>query len=544
MSKFHQDTAYKNSLQELCLFFVKNFIFIAMEEEIIIGESVDIDLVATLNKWCQKVDQGEVDADRGFTYREFFELWNDKLEEESYYAQPVYFFLKIKTVSQRAFYRKEYDYNIVGYEQALLDTNHSDLLKFLRQKYKMDKSIPLSEYNSHCHIIGATNSGKSTLLRHKIYRIREKLPYATHVVLDPHGLLAKDIYKSDQTTSKNTIYLDLDFKKGWTYKLNILDVPNREDRTIRFASENVTGVMKAVLETSGVSDIQVSVLQMCVNYVYSKENPRFDLFLDLLSLNPNVLADAAQYDDRFAEKSFTTSPTRKALKARFELLLENVALKSILKGEGTVNLNKAINRGGKTILFDLGGLPPEMSKPAFAKLLLASIKNIVQQRELKEEPQPLFLWIDECQVFVTGAYEKFISQMRKFGVKLILANQFVEQIRDDYSRLAIKKQVGVKIGKAKISKDLSTMIIPEKFQNEGVLVLKKYEWLIESSIGTSTFTAPNFLLSGKYDTSLDRQERLNQALLDRYYRKIGHFSKARDKGDDSVFTTDLYIPEE
>ncbi|WP_187271099.1 type IV secretion system DNA-binding domain-containing protein [Neolewinella aurantiaca] len=498
-------------------------------------------LIESMNDWCYKIDQGKLEADRGFTYREFFDLFNDKIQEENFNRYIIFWFLKIETATQRAFYRDLYSYNTESYEKCLLDTNHGELLRYLRQSRRLKHKIPLHQYDSHCHILGATNSGKSTLLRHKIYRIREKLPRSTHIVLDPHGLLAKEIYKSDQTNSKNTIYLDLDFKKGWTYKLNILDIPDREDKTIRFASENVTGVMKAVLESNGVSDIQISVLQMCVNYVYSKENPHFDLFLDLLSLKPETLTDAARFDPRFANKEFTNSNTRKALEARFNLLLENVALRNILRGKGTVNLGKAIKKGGNTILFDLSGLPEEMSKPAFAKLLLASIKNMVQQRGLHEKPAPLFLWIDECQVFVTGAYEKFISEMRKFGVKLILANQFIEQIRDDYSRLAIKKQVGVKIGRAKRTSDLSTMIVPERYLKEGQLNLKKYEWIIETHDRTTSFIAPNFLLSGKHDVAEEVKERLNQSMIDKYYVKID--SKPRNVNSDkpSDFSTDVFI---
>ncbi|MEM1281919.1 MAG: type IV secretion system DNA-binding domain-containing protein [Chlamydiota bacterium] len=509
--------------------------------DINLGYEHSFDLEEVMNDWCYQVDQGTIDADRGFTYREFFDLFNDSIEAKDIDKYIIFWFLGIKVATQRTFYRKKYEYNLESYEQCLLDTNHEELLKYLRQARKLSHKIPLSQYDAHCHVLGATKSGKSTLLRHKIYRIREKLPRATHIVLDPHGLLTKEIYKSNQTTSKNTIYLDLDFKKGWTYKLNILDIPDREDKTIRFASENVTGVMKAVLESSGISEIQVSVLQMCVNYVYSKENPHFDLFLDLLSLKPETVADAARFDSRFANKDFTNSLTRKALEARFNLLLENVALKNILRGEGTVNLAKVIKKGGSTILFDLSGFPEDMSQPTYAKLLLASIKNIVQQRDLTKKPSPLFLWIDECQIFVTGAYEKFISQMRKFGVKLILSNQFIEQIRDDYSRLAIKKQVGVKIGRAKKVADLSTMNVPEKYTRDGTLDLKKYEWLIEGPERTTKFTAPDFLLSGKYNTASERQERINQSIIDKYYVKIDSTVEKPMRQKPQDFTTDLFI---
>ena len=48
--------------------------------EIDLGYESSFDLIEVMNDWCYRVDQGEIDADRGFTYREFFDLFNDSIE--------------------------------------------------------------------------------------------------------------------------------------------------------------------------------------------------------------------------------------------------------------------------------------------------------------------------------------------------------------------------------------------------------------------------------------------------------------------------------
>ena len=516
--------------------------------QIQLGESHDIDLIQEMNEWCWKVDQGQVQADRGFTYREFWDLWNDHINEEDFILYPIYYFLDIKTVSQRAFFRAKYDYDVVSYEQALLDTNHGDLLKYLIERRRQTKYVPLSIFSRHLYTFGATRSGKSNFLRHTVYDIRKKDPKAAMVIIDPHGPLAKDVYWSDQTTGKNTVYCDIDFREGWTYKLNIFDLPDRNPKTIRFSKEVILSVL---MEIADVSHQQQSILQACVNYIYTIEQPTFDDFIDLLDQKPSAIEKAAAYDPRFGDDFLkgTNATIRGAIRRRFNNLLDNGSLEHILKGHGTVKLNEQINKG-RTIIFDLSGFPPAVSTPDFGKLLLAHIENIASSRDpSKGWLRPLYLVIDECHVFITGAYERFLAQMAKYGVRVILANQYIDQIREPYSKMSIYKNVGTKVGWSKKMEDFEGLIsVPDKFVDGKRTKLMRFQFLVENESGTYPFKTASYLLNGKHTNTPEEQENIDTAIRDRYYvpieTKEQKRKQSRKQQKPPNFTTDLYLGNE
>jgi hypothetical protein len=48
-----------------------------------------------------------------------------------------------------------------------------------------------------------------------------------------------------------------------------------------------------------------------------------------------------------------------------------------------------------------------------------------------EKRRPFYLYIDECQSYLTGAISTILSESRKFGLGLFMANQYTEQLSDE-----------------------------------------------------------------------------------------------------------------
>gem|GEM_PF-7098280 len=63
-------------------------------------------------------------------------------------------------------------------------------------------------------------------------------------------------------------------------------------------------------------------------------------------------------------------------------------------------------------------------------LLLASLQNAVLSRVKNQQSdrKPFFLYVDEFQSVTTQSFVSLISEGRKFGLGLVLANQFISQI--------------------------------------------------------------------------------------------------------------------
>ena len=497
--------------------------------------SDSVDLIMFFNRWCKIIShliklQKKHDSKytkrekilkkyRMCTFEEFEYLHISAIEDEQLPLFHVFKSLDCYSSIERNRYSKKYELTREGYLKFIEENTPKDLLKWIHTKVKdSDQVFPFDMMEAHTYIVAPIKSGKSTLMRHLIYEIQRKQPKCTQIILDPHGELSDDLLR---TKNQDIVYLDLDLKAGSTYCLNLFDVPNREEKTLRFASENIVGVLNEVIVTK-FSGHQKTVLQNCVNFLLDRGNSTMQDFLNLLKLESTILTEAQEYDYYFAD-DFTKGVigrTREATYSRVQELLTR-ALKPILIGDSTIKLEELIN-SGKTIIFNLVNLPDEESKPKFGKLLLSYIKNVLFQRGAINNPLPLFLYIDECQVFVSGTYNVLLSQMRKFGVRLILANQYFEQLTDENTKHAIIQNTAIKVVRtSKIEDAQSIARVPEKIAL-GQRQLKQYEFMCDIWYREPTiFKATDFLVtSNEYYYKDDELAQLKQKQLEKYYKPI------------------------
>lgn len=516
-------------------------------KHLLLGEIADLIpqvVIALMNEWCSRVDKlirvdtyahgehtwrsDELFAVRGCTFAEFQDVFLLQVEDDEYQGYPAYQYFDITTPHDRQRFISDYQNNEEHYVNALKDSEANQVLAFFLDG-ALPYRLPLDMMEAHTYIVAPTKSGKSSLIQHIVYGLQKKFQRASVIVIDPHGDLSKAIYRSVLNKDhQRVIYCDIDFRKGYTYTINLLDTPDREERTLRFASENIVGVFNEVIDTA-FSDVQKNLLQKCINFLLDRGDATMEMFVDLLRLEPGVLAEAQAFDPYFTEGFLKgkVSNTREAVLSRFQYILDNRGMKQLMTGSSTVDLKRYIN-SGKVILFNLGGLPEDVSRPIFGKMLLAYIKNILMEREDRDLP-PAYLVIDECQVFVTGAYEILLSQMRKFGVRMILANQYVSQLGNEKIIESFKQNTAVKIvAGRKVSEVNRIVSVPQRFitqsQNQtNTLDLKQYEFMVDVWYRTPLrVKSPSFLLkSKKYQLSAQEQEALDAYQLSNYYKIIG-----------------------
>lgn len=521
---------------------------VEQEEGIEIGEEIDIDtsvFIPFMDEWCRHIDllikrdketfgkhtwrSKHATKNRGFTYKEFCDLWNIHIPEDKYYRYAAYYQLGITSKASLYHAQSRYDKNTEDYVLALEESGFQEIIRFFFGKYsKLKKFIPYSMWDKHMYIFGGTGVGKSSFIQHMIHRIRDKYRKISVILIDPHGSLAEGVYHSSHSRNHdNVVYFDVDFKKGMTPTINPFDIPDKEPKTLRFAQENIVSAFDEILPAdSKFSGAQTTMLQKCIGFVFTRDNPNMNMFLDLLRCKDYMLEPAKEYDEYFATRyqKGRVESTREAILGKFEQHLDNEGLRQLLTGERTINLEKCMNEG-KTVIFNLSGLPDTIAKPAFGKILVAFIKNIATKRDPKKV-LPCMLLIDECQSFVTDSYEIILSQMRKYGVWLVLANQYVNQLGKQVE--SVQRNTAIKIGAAEDAEDFKgIMKVPKKFivdteEASNKVRLKQYEFLIDVRYrGVHKFKAPNYLFtSNKYQlTELEKQE-LDKYQLEHYYKEI------------------------
>ncbi len=75
-----------------------------------------------------------------------------------------------------------------------------------------------------------------------------------------------------------------------------------------------------------------------------------------------------------------------------------------------------------------------LSKPTLgdeAAAMLGALFTASLRGALLEHPTPATLYADEFQTYGTGMYAAMLSEMRKFGLRMVLANQYLSQVDAD-----------------------------------------------------------------------------------------------------------------
>ena len=124
--------------------------------------------------------------------------------------------------------------------------------------------------------------------------------------------------------------------------------------------------------------------------------------------------------------------TKAAISTRLAGLLSSSALYGITAGESTFSVPAAFNRPG-TYIFNLGkGVLGETASTMLGRLILAQLQAAAFKRErdgLTEQRVPTknYVLIDECHNFVNPTTGTIVAEARKYGLSLILVQQYAGQ---------------------------------------------------------------------------------------------------------------------
>lgn len=305
--------------------------------------------------------------------------------------------------------------------------------------------MPAKTRDRHVYIAGATGTGKSTLLRRFIradLRRKEGL-----VLLDPHGDLYHQILASIPKNRRGDVVTIDPMSDMSPIGFNVLDFPR--DRFLKRRAEFLVGeLIRFFHETWNKTDAF---------------GPMFEIYfrnaLRLMIHQKNKLLTLMDFDRVFVDREFRKELlsqctdervcrfwTELAEKVGGEASLANVApyitsKVSVLTQSGFVSdlighpkdelrLEDRINRGG-IILVNLNkGLLGANESRLLGVLLTMQIFAAGLKRSIlpARERRPVNVYIDEFQNFVSDNVASMLSEARKFGLRMNLANQTLSQL--------------------------------------------------------------------------------------------------------------------
>lgn len=316
----------------------------------------------------------------------------------------------------------------------------------------------------HTYIVGQTGTGKSTLMKTMIVSDMK----AGHglTVIDPHGELYNDLLEMIPENRKDDVILldpgDFDYPFG----LNILEYDKDEQR------QSIVKELKAIFkrfiyEYYGLSaeyagpvffqHVQNNMLLTMSDsnnpgtlmefYNIFQSNDYWQRWIPLKWQNPALISwcnvlDRVNYmginnGQRYGEY----------FSSRFEDFINDPRLANVLgQPKSTINISQAIEEN-KIILVNLSkGLLGEANSSLFGMLVMAKITaafmSRVDQIRKGKKLTPHYLYVDEFQNIATENFSILLAEARKFGLGLILANQYLSQITGLKIQNAIFGNVG------------------------------------------------------------------------------------------------------
>lgn len=302
------------------------------------------------------------------------------------------------------------------------------------------------ERRRHMYILGATGTGKSTMLLSMINSdIQNNKGLA---VIDPHGdLIEQILHIIPEDRIEDVIYFnpdDIEYPIG----INLLELSeglSKEDavREKEFITESIISLFHKIYTERYSGPRMEYILRNTIHTAFTVPNATLFTVYKLLintkfrksvvkNLTDENLKDFWKYEFAKAgdyQKVSMISPITNKI-GRF---LFSSTTKRILEQEkSTINFDEIMDER-KILLCNLskGKLGEDNSEVLgvviMAKLQLAALKRARQQSDDRKD---FYLYVDEFQNFATPAFAQILSEARKYKLNAILAHQTTSQLED------------------------------------------------------------------------------------------------------------------
>jgi hypothetical protein len=182
-----------------------------------------------------------------------------------------------------------------------------------------------------------------------------------------------------------------------------------------------------------------------------------------------------------------------------------------------LNFHQMVSEG-KIFLANLNSDEIRNEQANLGALLLANFQMAAMSRSTSQTRQSFYLCIDEVQQFVTTTLPVALSEARKFGLSLTVANQFLGQLEGETLE-AVLGNVGTAVLFACGPRDahtLSALVKPE-FDADDLVNFDRFHTAVKMQLKGKTIPAfsmntPPPLFDPKHvpDEALEREERIRR----------------------------------
>lgn len=305
----------------------------------------------------------------------------------------------------------------------------------------------------HVYIIGQTGAGKSGLL--ELFALSDVFHNQGYAIIDPHGDFAINNMKFIPGSRLEDVVYFNPADTAYPLGFNPLEVYNPSQKTN--ISSEVIGVLKRMFGESWgprleyilrytilalldrPSTTMLDITRMLTDKKFRKET--LDYCQDTVVLN-FWKVEFASWNDKFVAEAI--APVLNKVGA----FTANPVIRNIIgQPKSTFNIRQIMDEG-KILVVNLSkGLIGEDNASILGSFLVTKIQLAAMSRsdipDIKDR-RPFYLYVDEFQNFATDSFATILSEARKYGLNLTVANQYISQMSETV-RDAVFGNVGTMI---------------------------------------------------------------------------------------------------
>lgn len=296
-----------------------------------------------------------------------------------------------------------------------------------------------TDRSRHVYIVGQTGTGKSGAL--ELLALSDIFHNQGYAIIDPHGDFAIDNLRFiPGSRLQDVVYFnpaDTAFPLGF----NPLEVTNPNQKSN--ISSEVIGVLKRMFGESWGPRLEYILRYTILALLDRPETTMLDITRMLtdkkfrsetLSYCKDTVVlnfwktEFASWNDKFASEAI--SPVLNKVGA----FTANPIIRNIIgQPKSTFSIRQIMDEG-KILVVNLSkGLIGEDNASILGSFFVTKIQLAAMSRSdipnIKDR-RPFYLYVDEFQNFATDSFAAILSEARKYGLNLTVANQYISQMSD------------------------------------------------------------------------------------------------------------------
>ena len=354
----------------------------------------------------------------------------------------------------------------------------------------------------HVYIIGQTGAGKSGLL--ELFALSDIFHNQGYAIIDPHGDFAINNMKFIPGSRLNDVVYFNPADTAYPLGFNPLEVTNPNQKTN--ISSEVIGVLKRMFGDSWGPRLEyilrytilalldrpettmLDITRMLTDKTFRKETLGYCRDTVVLQFW-NV--EFASWNDKFVAEA--VAPVLNKVGA----FTANPIIRNIIgQPKSTFNIRQIMDEGRILIVNLSKGLIGEDNAAILGSFLVTKIQLAAMSRsdisDIRDR-RPFYLYVDEFQNFATDSFATILSEARKYGLNLTVANQYISQMNETV-RDAVFGNVGTMIS-FRVSADDAPILAKQfepNFEAVDLLQMHNRNFVINMVIGgekTPAFSA-------------------------------------------------------